>query len=105
MMDSTARDVLIVALERLQQLEKDRLEDKAFLTASVRLIRSLTPTLRKAFDQEVDLAKRSEAADRVASLTPIYVGLIDMLKDRDQTETTEQERIRRLLEDYQGPKQ
>jgi hypothetical protein len=104
-MDTTARDVLIVALERLQQLEKDRLEDKAFLRASVRVVRSLNPNLRKFFDEELDLAKTSLANDPAASLGPIYAGLIQMLKDHGQTETSEQEKIRLLLEAYQGPKQ
>ena len=104
-MDTTARDVLIVALERLQQLEKDRLEDKAFLRASVRVVRSLNPDLRKFFDEELDLAKTYLANDPAASLGPIYAGLIGMLRDRGETATSEQERLHLLLEAYQGPKQ
>jgi hypothetical protein len=104
-MDTTARDVLIVTLERLQQLEKDRLQDKAILTAIVRAFCSFGPKPMEAYQEELDRAEVLSAKDPAASLEPIYVGLIQMLKDRGQTETSEQEKIRLLLEAYQGPKQ
>jgi hypothetical protein len=105
MMDTMARDVLIVALERLQQLEKDRLQDKAILTAIVRAFFSLGPKLMDAYQEELGRAETLSAKDPAASLDPIYAGLIGMLRDRGETATSEQERLRLLLEAYQGPRQ
>jgi hypothetical protein len=100
-MDKTCRDVLAIVLERLQQLEKDRNNDLATLMAVVKTVRSLSPDIQDRFKSEL-ARQEAKAADPVRDLDGVYHGLIRLLKGLDPTEEGEEERLRLLLESFEG---
>jgi hypothetical protein len=103
MMDSMAREVLALILDRLRQFEKTRLDDEAEI-AGLRAALSLSDKKNyQAYKAERDAAVKRQEKDPVLDLDSIYVGLIDILKSHDQTEEQRQGRIRRLFESHEGP--
>lgn len=103
-MDKTARDVLEVLLERLRQLEINRIEDFAALTALITTVRRASQTTDAQFRLEFEDAK-ARSLDRLARVNAAYDGLIRALKDPGPPEEDEQEKLRRLLESFEGPEQ
>lgn len=103
-MDETCREVLASILERLRKYEKTREEDRSLLLAAVRTIKSLSPEIQSRFNSEL-AEQRKKSGDPALHLDDVYNGLIRLLKGLDPTETNEQERLRRLLEAFEGPEQ
>ena len=100
----TTREILIVLLERIRSLEKARRQDFPQLIAAVRTLRYLYPAARDRFDSELAQIKK-EADDPALALDDIYDGLIDLLRDPAPIADDEQEKLRRLLESFEGPMQ
>jgi hypothetical protein len=100
----TTREILILLLRRIHDFEKARRSDLPQLVAAVRTIRSLSPEARERFDSELAQLE-TKAGDPVLALDDIYDGLIDLLRDPDPSAEDEQERLRRLLESFEGPQQ
>jgi hypothetical protein len=104
-MDSTARKILIAILERLRYFEKTRQDDLSTLLALVRTVKSTSPELQSRFNSELARQREKAAADPALSLDDIYDGLTALLRSPDPPAEDEQERLRRLLEAFEGPKQ
>ena len=105
-MDQSARSVLITILERLRGMEKTRLEDEATLYGFLNAIAPhFDPKVKDEFKKEkakyLDRLKKDPGRD----LDPIYAGLIKLLKNLDPTVKDEQEKLRQILESFEGPPQ
>jgi hypothetical protein len=97
----TTREILILLLRRIHDFEKTRRSDLAQLLAAVRTMRSLSPAARERFDSELAQLE-TKTSDPVLALDDIYEGLIELLRDPAPIADDEQERLRRLLESYEG---
>lgn len=103
--DDTLRKVLIVALERLSEIEKRRSEDLDMLMAVVRTVRRASPATDECFKAELQARKEKRSADPRSDLSDVYAGLIDLLKRPDPNEIDQQQKLRLLLESFEGPVQ
>jgi hypothetical protein len=86
-MDATAREVIITILERLRYMEKTRHDDMASLKALTSVLVLGNPEFLERY------------------LDDVYDGLIGLLKNPGPVAEDEQEKLRRLLESFEGPKQ
>jgi hypothetical protein len=89
----------------MRDFEKARIKDEAILTGIVRAFCSGSPALLKAYQHELKIAEDRLAKSPSAGLDQIYDGLIALLKNPAHPESDEQEKLRRLLESFEGPKQ
>lgn len=104
-MDSTETDVRVLLLERMRDLEKNRLKDQAELRAIVRAFCAGGPRLVRAYQDELSQAETRLAKDPAVSLDDVYAQLIGLLKDPGPSEEGRQDEFRRILESFEGPKQ
>lgn len=104
-MDKTTRQVLVLLLERLRLFEKSRLEDLAALNILIEIIREAAPSADQRFKTEVGLAKDRIASGPAPHIDAGYDQLIRLLKDPATPEEERQEKLRRLLESFEGPAQ
>lgn len=100
----TTREILILLLSRIQHFEKLRRHDIAQLLAAVRTMRSLSPAARELFDSELAQLE-TKVGDPVLVLDNLYDGLLELLRDPAPVAEDEQEKLRRLLESFEGPPQ
>ena len=95
-MDSIAREVLTIILDRLRQFEKTRLEDEADLMALRAAFCLAAPENFKRYEKERESAVKSQVGDPSQNLGDVYVGLIELLRNPDQTDQEKKEKIRHL---------
>jgi hypothetical protein len=100
-MDTTDREILIMVLERLRHFESKRQEDLSTLIALVRTVCSASPRIVAQYRSEL-AEQQKKAADPALSTEAIYDELIRLLKDPSLPETAQQEKLRRLLETFDG---
>ena len=104
-MDSdSALEVISILLERLRHIEKERLEAMSSLRALSHVVFAQNGSLvtkykdqKKQYDETL--------ATQFHDLDHVYDELIRLLKNPDPLEKDEQEKFRRMLEAFQGPKQ
>jgi hypothetical protein len=104
-LDKHLRDVMALVLERLRQIEKARIEDSKLLVAVVRTVRGTAPVVDRQFKAEVQKLEVEQAAHPFRDLDDVYAELIRLLRDPDPPQEDQQERLRRLLESFEGLKQ
>ena len=75
------------------------------LLALVRTVKSAGPEVQDRFNSELARQEKKVADTPSLSLDDVYDGLIALLRNPDPPAEDEQERLRRLLEAFDGPKQ
>jgi hypothetical protein len=96
--DDTLREVMILILERLNQIEKAHLADFPMLIAAVRTLRHLSPEANARFKAETQALEEKHAKHPERDLSDVYAGLIAVLRNLDPNEAAQQEQIRRYLD-------
>ena len=101
-MDS--REVLVIVLERLRTIEKNHREQMASLKALLSVLCTGNPDFLKRYRNQKELADEQSTRHPV-SIDTQYDELLELLKNPGPPEEDEQERLHRLLESFEGPKQ
>ena len=103
-MDYAAREVLITILQRLRYMEKTRHDDMASLKALIMVLCAGNPEFLKRY-RELKQRELDTLTAPVHNLDDVYDGLIALLRNPDPPAEDEREKLRRLLESFEGPKQ
>src|SRR5579872_2698592 len=101
-MDSAAREVLIMIVGLLRDLDKTRRDQMASLRALVFVLCEESQDRLQRY-REVKQERLDELADPAHDLGPVYDALIQLLKSPDQPEEDDQGKLRRILESFEGP--
>jgi hypothetical protein len=96
------RETLALFLERLRKIEADRGADLLGLTAAILTLRKLSPAVDALFKTEMQALEQKKASDPKLDLSDIYDEAIRLLRSPDLSEQDRQERLRQILESFQG---
>ena len=102
-MDSTARKVLVALVKRLRHEEEMRYRMMAQLGALKEVLGFKNPIFRQAYEDRL-ATDQETLSQSLADLYAQFDQLLSLLENPDLPETDEQ-RMLRLLESFEGPKQ
>jgi hypothetical protein len=97
-------EIIAALVGRLHYLEKDRLETMSSLRALCYVVFAENGSLVQKYRDQKNVYDQTLATG-YHDLDRIYDELTRVLKRPDPLEKDEQEQLRRMLEDFQGPKQ
>jgi len=101
-MDLTARRVLVTVLKRLRHEEKLRYEMIGIIRALAESVCSDNPELQRKYQAQRAIHEQTLRA-QLLHLEGLFDGLIDALENPDPLEKDEQEKLRQILESFEGP--
>jgi hypothetical protein len=101
-MDST-KEVLAMILERLRFMEKTRHDEMASLKAILCVLCTGNPEFLKSYRHHKKIA--ADQLVHQVSIDEQYDALIKLLRNPGLPGEGEQEKYRRILESFEGPKQ
>jgi hypothetical protein len=103
-MDSVTREILSTLVEHIQHLLKTRNESLASIRALAEAVCANSSIIEKDYRQRKDRYLQELSSPR-HDVDVLYNGLLELLKNPGPPVEDEQEKIRRLLESFEGPKQ